>query len=166
MSETVTRIHIQGPPEATLVRIMDLAFDLPGWPKFLPHYRWVKVLDQEVHEGKSRLTVEMACWRHFGPIPWPLKWRSHLWVDRHLWQMRFHHIAGPATGMDVVWDLVPLVEGVEVTIRHELDLKLPLVRTSLGKWVVAEVFVNAVAGRTLACLKATVEAETDRRSVR
>jgi len=150
MHEALNRISIRATPE----QIMALAFDLPAWPKFLPHYRWVAVLAQD----GERATVEMACWRSFGPLRWPLKWRSHLWVDHERRRMRFHHIGGPARGMDVEWLLRPDGDRVEVSIRHDLSLEVPLVRTALGKWIVAEIFVRAVAGRTLACLKEAVEA--------
>jgi ribosome-associated toxin RatA of RatAB toxin-antitoxin module len=129
---------------------MTWAFDLPRWPEFLPHYRWVRILERE----GDRMTVEMACWR----TGIPLKWRSHLWVRPEERTMRFLHIAGPARGMDVEWLLREEGGQVHVTIRHELALQVPLVRTPLGRWVVGEIFVSAVAGRTLRELKRTVEA--------
>ena len=128
---------------------MALAFDLPRWPEFLPHYRWVKVLERE----GERLTVEMAC-RRSGI---PLCWRSHLWVEPERRRMRFRHIAGPARGMDVEWTLQEEDGSVRVTISHDLALEVPVIRSALGQWVVGEVFVSAVAGRTLACLKEAVE---------
>lgn len=145
MRECANQILIHGTPEA----IMALAFDLPRWPSFLPHYRWVKVLEEH---GDSE-TVEMACWR----TGIPLKWRSHLWVRPDERRMRFKHIAGPARGMDVEWQLEETDAGVRVTIRHDLSLEVPVVRSALGRWIVGEVFVSAVAGRTLACLKQAVE---------
>ncbi len=147
MRHAVNHILIRAAPE----RIMELAFDLPRWPEFLPHYRWVTVLERE----GDRQTVEMACRR--GLIP--LKWRSHLWVRPEARRMRFLHVAGPARGMDVEWILEPEADGTRVTIRHDMDLKVPLIGTSVGKWIVGEVFVRAVAGRTLACLKTAVEAQ-------
>ncbi|MFN3653429.1 MAG: type II toxin-antitoxin system RatA family toxin [Armatimonadota bacterium] len=146
MRECSNQILIRG----TADEIIRLAFDLPRWPSFLPHYRWVTVLERE----GDRQTVEMACWR----TGIPLKWRSHLWVRPEARRMRFRHIGGPARGMDVEWILDDTPEGVRVTIRHDLALEVPVVRTALGRWVVGEVFVAAVAGRTLACLKAAVEA--------
>ena len=146
MRHTVTEIEIRAPAE----RIMELAFDLPRWPSFLPHYRWVTVLAEE----GDRQTVEMACWR----TGIPLRWRSHLWLQPDQGRMRFHHIAGPARGMDVEWILRAERDQVHVTIRHDLTLEVPLVRTALGRWIVADVFVSAVAGRTLQCLKQAVEA--------
>jgi ribosome-associated toxin RatA of RatAB toxin-antitoxin module len=146
MRHSVNNIWIRATPEA----VMELAFDLPRWPEFLPHYRWVRVLERE----GDRQTVEMACYRS----GIPLKWRSHLWVRRAERRMRFRHVGGPARGMDVEWALEPEREGVRVTIRHDLTLKVPLIRSALGQWVVGNVFVSAVANRTLACLKKAVEA--------
>jgi ribosome-associated toxin RatA of RatAB toxin-antitoxin module len=136
----------------TVARVRELAFDLPRWPAFLPHYRWVRVLATE----GERLTVEMACWR----TGIPLRWRSHLWLFPEDGRMRFHHIAGPARGMDVVWTLIQEGDWVRVTICHELSLEVPVVRSALGKWVVGELFVGAVAGRTLRWLKRAVEEGT------
>src|SRR5437016_166903 len=106
MKDLVNEILIRGTPE----QVMALAFDLPRWPSFLPHYRWVRVLEQD----GARQTVEMACWRS----GIPLRWQSHLWVDRDRRRMRFHHVQGPARGMDVEWTLQPEGEAVRVAIRH------------------------------------------------
>lgn len=145
MHQSLNEIRIRGSAE----EIMRLAFDLPRWPEFVPHYRWVRVLESE----GDRQTVEMACWR----TGIPLRWRSHLWVRPEERRMRFLHIAGPARGMDVEWLLEEQGPETRVTIRHDLTLKVPVVRSALGRWVVSEVFVSAVAGRTLACLKQAVE---------
>jgi len=145
MHETVNEVLIRGTPE----EIMRLAFDLPRWPEFLPHYRFVRVLEQT---GERR-TVEMACWR----TGIPLRWISHLWVHAAEGRMRFSHIAGPARGMTVVWTLHPEGATTRVTIHHDLSLEAPLIRSALGRWVVGHFFVGAVAGRTLACLKRAVE---------
>jgi ribosome-associated toxin RatA of RatAB toxin-antitoxin module len=145
MRHSTNEIFIRGTAE----QVMELAFDLPRWPSFLPHYRWVRVLERK----DDRQTVEMACWRGFVP----LKWRSHLWVRPEARRMRFLHVAGPARGMEVEWSVEPEGEGVRVTIRHDLTLETPVIRSAPGRWVVGEVFVSAVAGRTLACLKQAVE---------
>lgn len=145
MRHAVNEIRIRG----TIAQVQALAFDLPRWPSFLPHYRWVTVLATE----GERQTVEMACWR----TGIPLRWRSHLWVLPEEGRMRFLHIAGPARGMEVEWILEQQGEHVRVTIRHDLSLKVPVVRSALGQWVVGEVFVGAVAGRTLQWLKRAVE---------
>lgn len=145
MRYSVNEIEIAAaPPE-----IMRLAFDLPRWPEFLPHYRWVRVLETE----GERQTVEMACYR----TGVPLKWRSHLWVRPEERRMRFLHIAGPARGMDVEWVFEERGSITSVTIRHDLTLQVPVINSPVGRWIVSEVFVAAVAGRTLKCLKQAVE---------
>ncbi|MCC2669557.1 MAG: hypothetical protein K0Q72_2028, partial [Armatimonadetes bacterium] len=53
--ESLNEIFIRG----TAADVMTWAFDLPRWPEFLPHYRWVRILERE----GDRMTVEMACWR-------------------------------------------------------------------------------------------------------
>lgn len=150
MRQSVNEITIRAPVE----RIIEYAFDLPRWPEFLPHYRWVTILER----NDDRLTVEMACWR----TGIPLRWRSHLWVKPEERRMLFRHIAGPARGMDVEWLLREEGDLVHVSIRHDLSLEVPIVKTALGQWVVGEFFVGAVAGRTLAELKKTVEASLTR----
>lgn len=148
---SVNEIEIRGTAEA----VQALAFDLPRWPSFLPHYRWVTVLDDD----GDRQTVEMACWRAVAPgLRLPLRWRSYLWVLPEEGRMRFRHVAGPARGMEVEWTVVPRGESVQVTIRHDLSLQAPVIRSALGRWVVGELFVGAVAGRTLRDLKRAVEA--------
>ena len=150
MRETVTEVLIRG----TAGEVMELAFDLPRWPSFLPHYRWVRVLEEKA----ERKTVEMACWRRIPP-GWaiPLKWRSHLWVLPEEGRMRFRHVAGPARGMEVEWNVRQEGDLVRVTIRHHLTMEVPVVRSRPGRWIVGEFFVGAVAGRTLRCLKRAVE---------
>lgn len=131
-------------------RVIELAFDLPRWPTFLPHYRWVTILERD----GERKTVEMACRR--GLLP--LKWRSHLWVYPDEGRMRFLHVAGPARGMDVEWTVRQEGDLVHVRIHHDLALKTPIIGTPPGRWVVGEWFVKPVAGRTLAYLKRAIEA--------
>jgi ribosome-associated toxin RatA of RatAB toxin-antitoxin module len=55
--------------------------------------------------------------------------------------------------------LTPSPPLVRVSITHDMRLEVPVVRTPPGQWVVGELFVKAVAGRTLACLKQRVEEE-------
>lgn len=170
--QTANEIVIRGDPD----RIYGLAAAVEEWPTFLPHYRWVRVYGRE----GNRRTVEMAAWRSGIPI----RWLSHQWLWPEERRITFQHIGGLSRGMRVEWRIEKasgvrreaLVGGsrsessaltphtsrltpplVRVTITHELWLELPVVRTRAGQWVVGELFVKAVAGRTLACLKQRVE---------
>jgi ribosome-associated toxin RatA of RatAB toxin-antitoxin module len=150
MKETQNQILIQGDPR----RIFELAWAVEEWPRWLPHYRWVRVLGVD----GDRRTVEMAASR----TGWPVKWISHQWRDPERLRIRFRHVGGVSRGMDVEWRIEPAEDGVHVSIRHDLSLEVPVIRSAPGRWVVGEVFVKAVASRTLACLKARVEAEGQR----
>lgn len=155
MHETQNQIVIRGDPD----RVFQLAADVEGWPEFLPHYRWVRVLEEE---GESRV-VEMAAWRSWLPV----RWIARQWRDASARRIRFRHIGGLSRGMEVEWRIEPVAEtgsgpGARVTIWHGLSLKAPLLGTGVGRWIVGEQFVRVIAGRTLACLKQRVEGETQR----
>ncbi|MBI3909770.1 MAG: SRPBCC family protein [Armatimonadetes bacterium] len=144
---TENSICIRAPME----RVFAAAAAVERWPEILPHYRWVRILEQE----GNRRTVEMAARRGWIPV----RWGSHQWLWPETGRITFEHISGLSRGMRVVWELQPRDDAVQVTIRHELALKHPLLRTRLGQWVVGEVFVRSVAGRTLATLKRVLESE-------
>jgi len=150
MKDTENVVFIQGAAD----RVFELAWAVQQWPDWLPHYRWVRLLAED---GGKR-TVEMAASR----TGWPVRWISHQWADREGRRIRFRHVGGLSRGMDVEWRIEPGPEGVRVAIHHELCLETPVVRSAPGRWVVGELFVKAIASRTLACLKARVEAESRR----
>jgi len=150
MHATENRIVIHGDPR----RIFELAWRVEEWPNWLPHYRWVRVL---ADDGERR-TVEMAASR----TGWPVKWVSYQWRDAERLRIRFRHIGGVSRGMDVEWRIEPATDSVDVSIGHDLKLELPGVRSAPGRWVVGELFVKAIASRTLGCLKARVESEAAR----
>jgi ribosome-associated toxin RatA of RatAB toxin-antitoxin module len=150
MGATENRVVIQGDAR----RVFELAWAVEEWPNWLPHYRWVRLLA----EADGKRTVEMAASR----TGWPVRWISDQWADRERLRIRFRHVGGLSRGMDVEWRIDPGPEGVRVSIRHELCLEAPVLRSAPGRWVVGELFVKAIAARTLACLKARVEAEQGR----
>jgi ribosome-associated toxin RatA of RatAB toxin-antitoxin module len=166
MSETENRIVIRGDPD----RVFALAAAVEGWPEFLPHYRWVRVLaapdgplaeenadaesEGSLSEGRARV-VEMAARRGILPV----RWIARQWRNPAARRICFRHIGGLSRGMAVEWRIDPCREGTQVVIWHGLSLELPLVGSRLGAWIVGEQFVRVIAGRTLACLKERVESE-------
>jgi ribosome-associated toxin RatA of RatAB toxin-antitoxin module len=147
---TIDQAQIAGSVEAVFRR----AADVERWPEILPHYRWVRMLERRPGGG----IVEMAAWRPFGPLNWPTWWVSEMWVhpERHL--VRYRHIRGITTGMDVVWTVRPGVQGAEATIVHEWQgPPWPLIRRPAAVWVIGPVFVHGIASRTLAGIKQAVE---------
>src|SRR5207245_1195412 len=107
---------------APLARAFPVAAQGERWPEILPHYRWVRFLDRSDRGG----TVEMAAWRPFGLLRYPVWWVSEMTVDRTACEVRYRHVRGITAGMSVVWRLVPHApggtaqpEGVLVTVVHE-----------------------------------------------
>ena len=78
----------------------------------------------------------MAAWRPFGPLKWPTWWQSEMWVDPERREVRYRHVRGITTGMDVVWRIMPNPNGARVELdgfgvskgwsaEEDLESKLP-----------------------------------------
>jgi ribosome-associated toxin RatA of RatAB toxin-antitoxin module len=178
--ETANEIVIQGDPD----HIYALAAAVEEWPTFLPHYRWVRVHGREGNRRTVEMAAwrtgipvrwvshqwlwpeeRRITFQHIGglsrgmEVEWRIE-RVQLPVARvpaervDQLSVERHSGANPELTTDN-WQLA--TPSVRVSITHELRLQVPLVRTPPGQWVVGEVFVRAVAGRTLACLKRRVE---------
>lgn len=146
---TETKIFIEADP----MTVYRYAAATERWPEFLPHYRWVYVLD---HEGDSKL-VEMAANRSFYLFNWPVRWwAAQTNIDDEP-RITFTHVGGITKGMEVEWLFEPKDNGVEVTIVHDLVLNWPLIGGFAANWVVGPVFVDAIAGKTLERVKEIAE---------
>jgi len=130
-----------------------LAAATERWPLLLPHYRWVRVLEER---GPTRV-VEMAA-RH-GIVP--LRWTAEQTNDPLRPHIAFRHIAGPTRSMDVEWTFTPLDDGTtRVRIVHRLAFVFPFAAEFLGRYVVSDIFLHGVASRTLAHMKRLAEADS------
>lgn len=155
---TENTIYMRGPKS----RIFQLAADIQNWPTLLPHYRAVVVFEQT--DDGSRKVVEMAAERAEFPLPgftFPVRWRSVQICEPEAGRIYFKHIGGIAKGMWVVWSLEddPWGRGVKVTISHDLTYPFAFLNGWFARDMVGDQFVHAIAGRTLATIKATVEKE-------
>lgn len=149
-TETTIRMH------APLERIFETAADLSQWPSILPHYRWIRYLEQ----SPSRNVVKMAAWRRMpalGGIGIPIRWTSEQEIDRVNREVRFHHLKAFTKGMRVVWTFTPKDGAVEVKIRHWLEPSIPLVGELIAKKIVGQFFIAYIANQTLMYLKRHVE---------
>jgi len=151
---TVDRIRIQAP----YARVFAAASSVARWPSILPHYRWVRILDN----GGG--LVEMAAWRPFvgGLLKFPTWWVSEMTIDRPAGEIRYRHVQGITREMQVVWRLVEDGEhsgrGVEVEIVHTWDgPRWPLIGRMAANLVIGPVFIHAIASRTLAGIKQYAE---------
>jgi ribosome-associated toxin RatA of RatAB toxin-antitoxin module len=128
-------------------RVFRHAARVEDWPAILPHYRWVRMRERRPDGG----VVEMAAWRPFGPLRWPTWWLSEMQVDPRRREVRYRHIGGVTTGMDVLWSIVAEGSGSRATILHEwAGPAWAFLRRPAADWVIGPVFVHGIASRTLA----------------
>jgi ribosome-associated toxin RatA of RatAB toxin-antitoxin module len=140
---------------ADLRTIFGIVRDVEHWPGHLPHYRWVRFRERAADGGGI---VEMAAWRPFGLVGWPTWWLSEMAVDDVRPAVRFRHIGGITTGMDVEWQFEPRAEGTWVRVVHVWDgPRWPLIGIVAATVVIGPVFIHGVASRTLAGLAAVAE---------
>jgi len=147
---TVDRLFMRAPVE----RVFHAASAVERWPELLQHYRWVRVLRRD----NGSALVEMAAWRPFGPVKYPTWWVSQMTVDPQSSAIRYRHVRGITTGMDVEWRMVRNGNGTEVSIVHVWSgPRWPLVGTIAANWIIGPVFIHGIASRTLAGIRHAVE---------
>jgi len=141
---------------APVAAIFDLARRVEEWPSHLAHYRFVRFRERA---GDGGGLVEMAADRPFGPVGWPTWWLSQMSVDPAAPVVRFRHVGGITTGMDVEWSFTPAADGAtHVRILHVWDgPRWPLIGVFAATAVIGPVFVHGIASRTLAGLARTAE---------
>ena len=131
-----------------------VARDVEGWPKHLSHYRYVRFRERQDDGG----LVEMAANRPFWIAAWPTWWLSLMAVDRDRPAIRFRHVGGITTGMDVEWQFTPVDRATLVRIMHLWDgPNWPLIGGLAATTVIGPVFIHGIASRTLAGLATAAE---------
>jgi aromatase len=151
--------HIERRVHATRQVMYELAARVEDWPRLLPHYRSVTLL-QTAADG--RRTVAMAARRDvLGERAWsgiPLGWTAIQLLDPVEPRVAFVHVAGPTRGMRVAWTFTEQPDGwLRVAIRHQFEPRWP-VPPVLVRLIVGDYFVNGVAARTLRHLGRIAEA--------
>ena len=145
----------EGDSPADVEAIFRLVADVEAWPRHLAHYRWVTLTDRTRDGGG---VVEMAANRPFGPLNWPTWWRSYMSVDHDAHLVRFRHIGGITSGMDVEWRVLRVGSRTHVSLLHVWNgPPWPLIRTVAAVGVIGPVFVHGIASRTMAGLIAAAE---------
>ena len=144
---TVNRIDICG----DIARIFELAANIQDWPDLLPHYRYLRVLEQ----SERHKVADYGASRDGFPVKW--RARQELFPEEN--RITFRHIGGITRGMWVEWRLEAQGNRVHVEIRHELNYSFPVLGPLFARYIVGDLFVSNIAGKTLRCIKAKVEAE-------
>jgi ribosome-associated toxin RatA of RatAB toxin-antitoxin module len=151
---TTDEIVVRAPLQA----IFAIAADVERWPAHLPHYRYVRFRERDVGGG----IVEMSANRPFGPIAWPTWWVSRMDIRPHREGadpvIRFRHVDGITTRMEVEWSFTTVTEGTLVTVLHLWNgPSWPLVGSVAARAVIGPIFVHGIASRTLAGLARAAE---------
>ncbi len=143
---TETVLRIRGSIEA----VFRYASQVENWPRWLPHYRAVRVIEARDRER----VVEMKARRSRIPVWW---WaRQVILPAEH--RIRYTHLRGITRGMEVEWRLLPENGGcVTVRVVHDLDLRWPLFGRPIAQWIIGPLFIEPIAGATLRCIKTLVE---------
>lgn len=145
MITTETAIDIAAAPAA----VFAFASRTERWPGYLPHYRYVRVLEER---GTTRV-VEMAARRGWIPV----RWTAEQTNDPFRPHIAFRHVRGWTRGMEVEWRFEPIPGGTRVSIEHRLSFRFPFAAEWLGRHVVSDFFISYVAERTLARMKTLAE---------
>lgn len=148
---------------APIERIFKLAADVVHWPDYLPHYRYVRFQERRADGGGI---VEMSANRPFGPLDWPTWWTSLMSVTHPgagaAPNIRFRHIRGITTGMDVEWTFEP--RGKTETFVRIVHVwngpAVPLISSIAARAIIGPIFVHGIASRTLAVLAQAAERTT------
>ena len=133
--------------------VFRLARDVERWPRLLPHYVRVRAIERR---ADGSIDAEMVARRSLVPVlglGLPVAWRSRTWSEPATLRLRFVHIGGATSGMDVTWRIEPTDTGSRVSIDHDFRPKLPG-----WAWFVDRAFTRPIASRTLATFKAIAEA--------
>ena len=143
---------------ASPVRTFEIAADVEGWPRHLAHYRYVRFRERLDGGG----IVEMSANRPFGPLGWPTWWVSMMEIqhreDADAPSIRFRHVEGITTGMDVEWSFRRVTGGTHVTVLHLWNGPgWPVIGDIAARVVIGPVFVHGIASRTLAGLARAAE---------
>ncbi len=150
----------EGTVRASVRTMFALVRDVEHWPAHLAHNRWVRFHERAPDGGGI---VEMSANRPFGAFNWPTRWLSEMQVvdpDGSAPAIRFRHIGGITTGMDVEWRLQARNGGTFVSLVHVWDgPRWPLLGVFAATAVIGPVFVHGIASRTLAGLTRVAERE-------
>ena len=152
--ETHNEIEIRAPRK----RCFEVAADVECWPEILPHYRLVRFRRRD---GFGRGLVEMAAWRMFGPVRYPVWWMSEMESDPEEPIVRYRHVDGVTRGMEVEWRFHASPSGTRVEIVHDWPdgPAWPIIGGLAANAVIGPIFIHHVADRTLEGVRRKVETE-------
>jgi hypothetical protein len=144
---------------APIARIFTIAREVEHWPAYLSHYRYVRFRHRTCDGGGL---VEMAANRPFGLVNWPTWWLSEMTVNHDVPWVRFRHVGGITTRMDVEWSFTATPNGTMTRITHVWNgPSWPIIGNIAATEIIGPVFVHGIASRTLEGLARVAEQPAD-----
>ena len=124
-------------------KVFEMVSNLAAWPSYLPHYRWIRVMENH----SNHQVVRMACYRSGIPIDWVSRFRADATTRR----LHFEHLRAFTRGMQVIWVLEPMADGTRtrVTITHDLEPVAQRLGSFIAETIIGNFFIHYVATRTL-----------------
>lgn len=140
---------------APLAMIFDIARAVEHWPAYLRHYRFVRFRERATDGGG---VVEMSANRPFGLANWPTWWLSEMSVESNVPNVRFRHIDGVTTGMEVEWEFREVAGGTHVRLVHVWNgPQWPIIGVFAATSIIGPIFIHGIASRTLEGLARAAE---------
>ena len=140
---------------APVERIFTIAREVEHWPAYLSHYRHVRFRHRTTDGGGL---VEMSANRPFGFVNWPTWWLSEMTVNHDVPWVRYRHVAGITTRMDVEWSFSVTPNGTLTKITHVWNgPSWPIIGSIAATEIIGPVFVHGIASRTLEGLARVAE---------
>ncbi len=89
---------------------------------------------------------------------WPARWTAVQEPRPEEHRITFRHLKGITKGMEVEWRFAPADGATDVALTHELVMRWPLIGRLVGDHIVGPVYIDYIARKTLAAVKARAEA--------
>ncbi|MBI4026806.1 MAG: SRPBCC family protein [Verrucomicrobia bacterium] len=131
--------EMTAPPAEVFTVVSDLA----AWPRYLPHYRWIRVTENH----PDHQVMRMACYHGWIPVDWLTRFHA----DSATKELHFEHQNALTRGMRVVWRLEPIRDGAatRVTIRHDMGPVAQRWGDFMSERIFGRFFIHPMAARTL-----------------
>jgi ribosome-associated toxin RatA of RatAB toxin-antitoxin module len=136
--------------------VFRLARDVERWDRLLPHYSRSRAVGRR---PDGSVVVDFVARRPLIGLlglGLPVTWRARTWNDPATLRLRFVHVAGATTGMDVTWRIEPVAGGTQVSIDHDFRPRVAPFAPFVDRF-----FTRPIASRTLATFKTLAEALAD-----
>jgi ribosome-associated toxin RatA of RatAB toxin-antitoxin module len=135
--------------------VFNLVAEIELWPAIFPHIRSARVIRRE---GDQKVVAVKATWRGL-----PLSYTAMETVDRGRSQVTIRHTSSLTKGSVATWMVLPAPDSVDQTDRVELRVRqnvvvpIPLVGNRLADWFVGGIVARDLAAEMLDRIKEVAE---------